>query len=223
MCPWRGKLGSWHRIPPGLGWGRGCPCIHVPALGMDGAVGLCPTDSPDPWNPQGQGCSPKGTWEQPLAQPRANTRCLSPVPQGNDVLEDEDASPTQEDGKRPWVVVVPSLSARCHRERGCCAVPSSPAAIRESPGGLRGHWRQGNIRHSRDTHGWAEHQRVGGASQARGPRELSVGRGAVGVQDPMVFPTSQVGKRLLSLCVFSLAKVFSEISETLPCRNQCLG
>ena len=66
----------------------------------------------------------------------ANARCLSPVPQGNDVLEDEDASPTQEDGKRPRVVVVPSLSVRCHRwaaERVADAV-LSPAPL---PAGCR--------------------------------------------------------------------------------------
>lgn len=115
LCPWRGKLGSWHHIPPGLGWGMGCPHIHVPAGCPGDGWGSAP---PNPWNPLGQRCSPKGTWEQPLAQLWANTHCLLPVPQGNDVLEDEDASPTQEDGKRPWVVVVPSLSAHCHREWG---------------------------------------------------------------------------------------------------------
>jgi len=37
----------------------------------------------------------------------ADSRCLS-VPQGNDVLEDEDVSPTQEDGKRPRLLFFPS-------------------------------------------------------------------------------------------------------------------
>lgn len=37
----------------------------------------------------------------------ADSHCLS-VPQGNDVLEDEDVSPTQEDGKRPRSLFFPS-------------------------------------------------------------------------------------------------------------------
>ena len=65
-CPWRGKLGSWHRIPLGLGWGRGCPGIHVPAglpWGWMGQWG-CPLSRIIflvHGNPRGQGCSPKGT------------------------------------------------------------------------------------------------------------------------------------------------------------------
>ncbi|XP_064890787.1 E3 ubiquitin ligase RNF157 isoform X2 [Columba livia] len=52
----------------------------------------------DAEKPLGPGMSPKETQRQP--REAANTGCLSPVPQGNDVLEDEDASPTQEDGPR---------------------------------------------------------------------------------------------------------------------------
>ncbi|XP_071672814.1 E3 ubiquitin ligase RNF157 isoform X4 [Patagioenas fasciata] len=52
----------------------------------------------DAEKPPGAGMSPKETQRQPRGA--ANTGCLSPVPQGNDVLEDEDASPTQEDGPR---------------------------------------------------------------------------------------------------------------------------
>uniref|UniRef100_A0A8C0HPZ7 E3 ubiquitin-protein ligase n=1 Tax=Buteo japonicus TaxID=224669 RepID=A0A8C0HPZ7_9AVES len=35
--------------------------------------------------------------------------------EGNDVLEDEDASPTQEDGKRPGSLLSPCFQVRCHR------------------------------------------------------------------------------------------------------------
>uniref|UniRef100_A0A8B9F9C0 E3 ubiquitin-protein ligase n=1 Tax=Amazona collaria TaxID=241587 RepID=A0A8B9F9C0_9PSIT len=55
--------------------------------------------------------------------------------EGNDVLEDEDVSPTQEDGKRLRVTVVPSLSAGCHRwavqrgaDAGCAQLPCLPPA-----------------------------------------------------------------------------------------------
>uniref|UniRef100_A0A8C3CTV6 E3 ubiquitin-protein ligase n=1 Tax=Cairina moschata TaxID=8855 RepID=A0A8C3CTV6_CAIMO len=52
-----------------------------------------------------RGRQPPGTgWEG---------RCLS-VPQGNAVLEDEDVSPTQEDGKRPRSLLSPPLLVRCH-------------------------------------------------------------------------------------------------------------
>lgn len=124
--PMEGETGQLAPHYPRAGLGKGLPMHPCPCRlpwGWMGQWGCAPLN---PWNPQGQGCSPKGTWEQPLAQPWANTHCLLPVPQGNDVLEDEDASPTQEDGKRPWVVVIPLLSAHCHRESGVPCCPQLP-------------------------------------------------------------------------------------------------
>lgn len=109
--------GGCHRVPPGLDWGRGCLRIHVPAGLAWGWMGQWGCPLPRiiflvHRNPPGPGMFPqRGPGTAPSVVlgccGAANAHCLSPVPQGNDVLEDEDASPTQEDGKRPRVVVVP--------------------------------------------------------------------------------------------------------------------
>lgn len=50
----------------------------------------------------------------------------------------------------------------------------------------------------------------------------SVEQATAGVQDPMVFPMGQVGKRLL--CDFPLTKKVSpRIFGSLPLRDPCLG
>lgn len=128
-APWRGKLGA------GLGKGlleHPCPCRA--ALAMDGAVGLSPTQEhpPAPWISPGPGMSFPQRDTVVGHDGVADAHCLS---QGNDVLEDEDASPTQEDGKRPRVTVVPSLSIGCHRwaaqrgaDAGCAQLPCLPPA-----------------------------------------------------------------------------------------------
>lgn len=67
----------------------------------------------------------------------AAQRCLS-VPQGNAVLEDEDVSPTQEDGKRPRSLLSPPLLVRCHRgwPMPCCplAAPGRAPGVSAAPG-----------------------------------------------------------------------------------------
>lgn len=187
-CPRRGKLGSWHRIPLGLGWGRGCPRIRVPAglpwRWMGQSVGLSPIQDhlPGLWKPPGPGTFPQrdpGTDPGMVPGPcgAANTRCLSSVPQGNDVLEDEDASPTQEDGKRPGSLLSPCFQIRCHRwaaERVADAVlapaPLPAGCHRGEPwvtlgtGAGKASVTAGPPMGGLNTSGWGE------ASRPRGPR-----------------------------------------------------
>lgn len=131
-CLRRGKVAAGTAFP--RGWaGEGA------ARGMDGAVWLSPIQDhlPGPRKPLGMGIFPQrdlGTAPSTVLGHcgAANADCLSPVPQGNDVLEDEDASPTQEDGKRPRGRRCPlsfcSLSLAGSRTSGrCCAAPGSPA------------------------------------------------------------------------------------------------
>ncbi|XP_075296735.1 E3 ubiquitin ligase RNF157 isoform X2 [Opisthocomus hoazin] len=121
--------------------------------------------------------------------------------EGNDVLEDEDASPTQEDGKRPRAVVVPSLSVQCHQwaaERVADAVLSPaplPASCRRGEPWMPAWAGKASVTTGPPTGG----MNTSGWGKAREPGEHGAGRGA-GVQDLTAFPTGKVGQRLLRVC-----------------------
>lgn len=209
LCPWRGKLGSWHHITPGLGWGRGCPCIHVPAG--------CPGDG---WGsgavphwihgiPRARDVPPKGPGNSPWHSPGLTLTASCLCHRATMCWRMRTPLLHRKTVKGPGLLLSPCFQLTVTASRGCRAVPSSPEAIRESPGGL---WNQGNISHSKDTHGGAENQWVGGARQPWVPQRAQCGTWSTdGVQDPVGFPISQKGKRLLSLCFFPCQGLFSNL------------
>lgn len=210
--PMEGETGQLapHYTRAGLGKGlpmHPCPC-GLP-WGWMGQWGCAPLN---PWNPQGQGCSPKGTWEQPLHSPGLTLTASHLCHRATMCWRMRTPLPHRKTVKGPGLLLSPHFQLTVTASGGCCAIPSSPAAIRESPGGLCGPWNQGNISHSGDTHRGAEHQWVGGASQPRVPQRSQCGTWTTdGVQDPVGFPMSQMGKRLLSLCFFPHQGLFSNL------------
>lgn len=90
------------------------------------------------------------------------------VPQGNAVLEDEDASPTQDDGKRPGSLLSPLLLVWCHRgwPMPCCSQLSR--LPRGECGGSWWHRGWGRVRHGGAVHGWVGQQGDGDGQVAVG-------------------------------------------------------
>lgn len=147
---------------------------------------------------------PQRDLEKPLAQPWANTRCLSLCHRATMCWRTRTPLPHRKTVKGPGSLLSPRFQLTVTVSGRCCAVPSSPLPSGRALGdpGVRGASVTAGTPTGAEHRGW-------GSQAATGTRELSVGHGAghgwfFRGAGPSGFSKEPNEKEAsLSLCVFS--------------------